>query len=108
MTGERKLVLIGLDAGDRAFIAEHAGKLPNISALLAEGRGGSLDAEPMSGAVWASFVTRSHPDEHGIFHLHQWDPETMRIRRPGLGWTPIRPFWRDLGARGVRVVAFDV
>jgi predicted AlkP superfamily phosphohydrolase/phosphomutase len=108
MTDGRKLVVIGLDAGDRAFIAEHADKLPNISDLLARGRGGPLEAEPMSGAVWASFVTRTRPDEHGMFHLHQWDPQSMRIRRPGLGWVPIRPFWRDLGERGVRVVAFDV
>jgi predicted AlkP superfamily phosphohydrolase/phosphomutase len=43
-----------------------------------------------------------------MFHLHQWDPKTMRVRRPGLDWAPIRPFWRDLGERGVRVVAFDV
>ena len=108
MTPVRKLVLIGLDAGDRGFIAEHAAELPNITALLTEGRGGPLEAEPMSGAVWPSFATRSRPDHHGIFHLHQWDAEAMRMRRPDGDWTPIRPFWRDLGERGVRVVAFDV
>lgn len=108
MTAGRKLVLIGLDAGDRDFISQHAGELPNISALLAEGRGGPLAAEPMSGAVWATFVSRSRPDEHGMFHLHQWDPDAMKVRRPGGDWVPIRPFWRHLGDRGVRVVAFDV
>lgn len=108
MTSARKLVLIGLDAGDREFVTEHAAKLPNLTALLAEGRGGPLEAEPMSGAVWPSFATRSRPDHHGIFHLHQWDADAMRMRRPDGDWTPIRPFWRDLGERGVRVVAFDI
>jgi hypothetical protein len=32
----------------------------------------------------------------------------MSIRRMTGDWLPTRPFWRDLGERGVRVTAFDV
>lgn len=108
MTSPSKLVLIGLDACDRGLMAAHAADLPNISAILASGHTGDLEAEPMSGGIWATFVTGARPDVHGIVHQLQWDPEQMRMRCPGRRWLPIRPFWRDLGARGVRVVAFDI
>lgn len=105
MTSTPKLVLIGLDACDRGLIADHAADLPHISALLREGHLGELAAEPMSGGIWASFVTATRPDVHGIVHQLQWDPERMRMRCPGQGWLPPRPFWRDLDGR---VIALDV
>ena len=108
MPTSQKLVLIGLDACDRGLMAAHAADLPNISAILAAGQVGELEAEPMSGGIWATFVTGVRPDVHGVVHQLQWDPEQMRMRCPGRDWLPIRPFWRDLGARGARVVAFDV
>ena len=103
----RRLLLIGLDAADREFIAAHADVLPNICGILADGAGGPLASEPMAGAVWPSFFTGGHPEEHAIFHHLQWDPDRMRVRRVNRDWLPTRPFWRDLGARGVAVTAFD-
>jgi predicted AlkP superfamily phosphohydrolase/phosphomutase len=100
--------MIGLDACDRGLLSRHAAELPNISAILAAGRTGELEAEPMSGGIWATFVTGARPDVHGIVHQLQWDPERMRMRCPGRSWLPVRPFWRDFGERGVRVVALDV
>ena len=91
MTSARKLVLICLDACDRGLIAAHAADLPHISALLREGHLGELDAEPMSGGIWASFVTASRPEVHGIVHQLQWDPERMRMRCPGKDWLPPPP-----------------
>lgn len=108
MITARRLVLIGLDAADRDFIAEHAGELPNITRVIGEGVGGSLEAEPLAGSVWPSFCTRSHPSDHGLYHHMQWEPNQMRMRRVASDWLPIRPFWRDLGERGVRVTAFDI
>ena len=108
MTARRRLVLIGLDAGDREFLAAHAAELPNISAIFSQGVEGKLEAEPMSGSLWPSFYTRGGPGGHGIYHHLQWDPERMKIRRAAGSWLQTRPFWRDLGERGVRVTAFDV
>lgn len=108
MTVARRLVAIGLDACDREVITDHAALLPNLQAILTGGRVEELQVEPMSGGVWATFVTGSRPDQHGIWHQLQWDPERMRMRAPGDHWLPIRPFWRDLGEQGVRVIAFDV
>jgi predicted AlkP superfamily phosphohydrolase/phosphomutase len=106
--GGRRLLLIGLDAADRAFIADHADALPTISRLLREGDGGRLSAEPLAGAVWPTFCTGARPEDHGVFHHLQWDPTQMRIRRVSGDWTPYEPFWRKLAARGVKVTAFDV
>src|SRR5262245_11318470 len=108
MTSARRLVLIGLDAADRGFIARHADVLPNVSRLLNDGVVGDLEAEALPGAVWPSFCTGSHPSDHGIYHHMQWDPGRMSIRRMTGDWLSPRPFWRDLGERGVRVTAFDV
>jgi len=108
MTPARRLVLIGLDAADRGFIAQHAGLVPNISRILKDGVVGDLEAEALAGAVWPSFCTGSHPSDHGIYHHMQWDPGQMSIRRMTGDWLSSRPFWRDLGERGLRVTAFDV
>jgi predicted AlkP superfamily phosphohydrolase/phosphomutase len=108
MTPAPRLVLIGLDAADRAFIAQHAALVPNVARILRDGVVGELAAEALPGAVWPSFCTGSHPADHGIYHHMQWDPGCMRIRRMTGDWLSPRPFWRDLGERGVRVTAFDV
>jgi len=105
---QSRLVLIGLDAADRGFIARHPGLMPNVSRILADGDVGDLAAEALPGAVWPSFCTGSRPPDHGIYHHMQWDPGRMSIRRMSGDWLPSRPFWRDLGERGVRVTAFDV
>ena len=108
MTPARRLVLIGLDAADRGFVARHAAVVPNISRILKDGVVGDLEAEALPGAVWPTFCTGSRPSDHGIYHHMQWDPGRMSIRRMTGDWLSSRPFWRDLGARGVRVTAFDV
>jgi predicted AlkP superfamily phosphohydrolase/phosphomutase len=100
--------MIGLDAGDREFLADHAADLPNISRIFEQGTEGNLEAEPLSGSLWPSFYTRGGPGGHGIYQHLQWDPGRMKIRRPDVSWLRTRPFWRDLGERGVRVTAFDV
>lgn len=105
---QSRLVLIGLDAADRGFIARHPGLMPNVSRILADGDVGDLAAEALPGAVWPSFCTGTRSPDHGIYHHMQWDPGRMSIRRMTGDWLPSRPFWRDLGERGVRVTAFDV
>jgi predicted AlkP superfamily phosphohydrolase/phosphomutase len=106
--GGRKLLLVGLDAGDRDFIAAHADVLPTLSGLLRDGTVGLLTAEPMAGAVWPSFCTGTHPQDHGVFHHLQWDPRGMRVRRVSGDWTPYEPFWRAIAEAGTRVTVFDV
>ena len=105
--GEQRLLLVALDAADRAFIAENAEMLPTISRLLRDGVGGPLSAEPFAGAVWPSFCTGGGPEDHGVFHHLQWDPARMQIRRVSDEWTPYEPFWREMAARGVKVTTFD-
>jgi predicted AlkP superfamily phosphohydrolase/phosphomutase len=108
MTPDKRMVMIGLDAGDREFLGAHAAELPNISALFAQGVEGKLETEPMSGTLWPSFYTRGGPGDHGIYHHLQWDPARMKIRRADRSWLQTQPFWRTLGEQGVRVTVFDV
>ncbi|WP_372784721.1 alkaline phosphatase family protein [Phenylobacterium sp.] len=108
MTASRRVVMIGLDAGDRELLAAYGAELPNISRLFAEGVEGKLEAEPLSGSLWPSFYTRGGPGGHGIYQHLQWDPDRMKVRRLDRSWLQTRPFWRDLGEQGVRVTAVDV
>jgi predicted AlkP superfamily phosphohydrolase/phosphomutase len=100
-----RLLAIALDAVDRDFLTAHLGRLPHIARLLAEGQGGELESEAMSGSVWTSFFTRSGPGAHGVFDQLQWDPQGMRIARSDAALTPNRPFWRDLEAP---VICLDI
>ena len=108
MTAASRLLLVGLDAADRDFIAEHAAELPNISRIIDKGVSGDLAAEPLSGSVWPTFSTRLRPAAHGIFQHLQWDPQKMHMRRVTGDWLTSQPFWRDLGKRGARITVFDI
>lgn len=101
--------MIGLDAADHAYIERHRAELPNIARFLGDRPLDLLKVEPLSGAVWSSFITGTRPGHHGIYHHMQWDPETMQIRRTHPDWIgAVRPFWRKLAHRGAKVAAFDV
>ncbi|MCP4386157.1 MAG: hypothetical protein GY798_32915 [Hyphomicrobiales bacterium] len=104
-----KLLLIGLDAGDQDFIREHVTDLPNLARFFSESTVHPLAAEPMSGAVWNSFSTRSKPGHHGRYHHLQWNPDRMRVQRIRTTWLDdIPPFWRAMAAAGKRVTVLDV
>jgi predicted AlkP superfamily phosphohydrolase/phosphomutase len=107
-TSPRRLLMVGLDAINLAFVEAHLDQLPNIAAHLRAGPVGEVTGGTMTGAVWPSFYTGDEPETHGIIHHLQWDPAQMRIRRSTGDWLPTRPFWRDLGERGVKAVALDI
>ena len=105
-----KLAMIGFDAADLGYIRSALPSLPNFRRALESGmvRTVRSSADLLAGSVWPSFFTAKTPGEHGIYHIVQWDPDAMRIRR--ITMDPIRhePFWRKLDRRGLRVIAIDV
>jgi len=104
-----RLLLIGLDAGDLAFLRARSGALPTFGRLLGSGRlFETRSPKALSGAVWPTFYTGHHPGEHGIYQHLLWDPARMGLRRIGPDWCLRRPFWADLEARGERVAVLDV
>ncbi|WP_425090221.1 alkaline phosphatase family protein [Tropicimonas sp. S265A] len=103
------VTMIGIDAGDADFIEQNIASLPNIAAVMAGEALRRLEVEPLSGAVWSTFMARATPDVHGIYHHIQWDPERMRVRRTHPDWIGgTEPFWRDLARSGSKVLSFDV
>ncbi|HZI64996.1 MAG TPA: alkaline phosphatase family protein [Thermoanaerobaculia bacterium] len=105
-----RVLMIGVDAGDIAFIEAAGEALPNLRRVLATGRRFDLEstAEVLTGSVWPTFYTGTLPGEHGVYHPIQWDPDAMHARRVSEDWLYCEPFWLDLEREGETVVAFDV
>jgi len=124
-----RVIIIGLDGLDPQ-LAERwmsEGKLPNLSAIAAQGsfRRLATTHPPLSPVAWSSFMTGVHPARHGIFDFLARDARSYlpflsssAIESSGrtlaigkfqlpLGRPRIRlfrkavPFWRILGDHGV-------
>jgi len=105
-----KLAMIGVDAAEFSFIQTHLSKLPNFSRVLGNGvlRRLKSTSALLNGSVWPTFYTASNPQDHGIYHHIQWDPQRMKMRRVTADWLPTEPFYAKLERNGVRVTALDV
>ncbi len=131
-----RVVIVGLDGLDPALASGwmREGKLPNLSALAAEGCFSPLATSnpPISPVAWSSFITGSNPGKHNVFDFLMPDRRnclpalssasiepTRRTLRLGrlrvpLGKPTIRllrkgvPFWRILGEHGIRSVVLKV
>jgi len=102
--------MLGLDAGDLAFIRVHMASLPSLRRLFETGQLFTLKTTSnlLTGSVWPTFYTGTLPGEHGIYHHLQWDPAKMQIRRVAEDWLYSEPFWYALARRGVKVTVADV
>lgn len=74
------VVVLGIDGMDpdllTKFIAE--GRMPNFSAVIAEGSFTRLETSipPQSPVAWSNFITGMDPGGHGIFDFIHRDPAT--------------------------------
>jgi predicted AlkP superfamily phosphohydrolase/phosphomutase len=104
-----KVAMIGFDAAEFSYIAEHLPVLPNFRRALGGGilRRLNSGAHTVTGSVWPTFYTATEPGDHGIHHLMQWDADAMRLR-VAADWLYFEPFWRELERRGHKVIALDV
>ena len=110
---ERKVALLGIDAGNRYLIERWAaeGAMPALQSLLRKGLRGNTMSLPglFTGATWPSFQTGVNPAKSGVYSWMQLAPGSYepyrcltgeRLRR--------RPFWRYLSDAGRRVTILDV
>jgi predicted AlkP superfamily phosphohydrolase/phosphomutase len=106
----KKLLMIGIDAGDIEFIRSSLADLPTFRHVLGEGVYFPLDStvEYLSASVWPTFYTGLMPGDHGICQHIQWDPDSMRMRRLSDDWFYCEPFWYDLERSGLKICAVDV
>jgi len=109
MRAADNVLAIGLDACDLSFIHSRKARLP-LLAKLTEAKFFCEPAAPkaLTGSVWPSFYTSSHPGRHGIYQHIVWDAQRMRLRLIEPDWCAFRPFWADLEDRGRNVILLDV
>ena len=106
-----KVLLIGLDAGDRELIEqwEREGLLPNISRMKAAGTWASLQttAEVLHVSAWPSIFTGTTPDKHGLYHAYVMQPGVQAPVRPRPEQCPVPFMWQLLDEQGKRCVVMD-
>ena len=99
---ETPVAVIGIDGADwkliDALIAQ--GELPNLAALIDEGRRGVLrSVEPIySPVVWSSIFSGQYPAEHGLVDWYRADARNRKV--PML--------WDLYGAHGRRSITVNV
>jgi Tfp pilus assembly protein PilF len=108
----RPLIVIGWDGADWQLLDElmSRGKMPELAALLREGRAGVLRTihPPLSPIVWTTMMTGRSPLDHRVFDFTQFDPAT-RVREPiGSGERRVPAVWTIASAAGRKVAVFGM
>ena len=104
-----RLVALGLDGGDLAFIRRNRRSLPVLSAALERGVVMEPQSpEALSGAVWPTFYNGCSPGVHGVYQHLVWDPQRMGLRKIRPDWCHYRPFWREMEGPSRQVAVIDV
>lgn len=112
MATPAKLVIIGLDAGDKDLVLEwiQKGKLPNMRRIMERATWGSTENPPgmEAGSTWPSFYTGLNAAKHGMYYAFE------QPRRHAYGTRPFEqrdftgePFWDVMSRAGKRVAVID-
>jgi predicted AlkP superfamily phosphohydrolase/phosphomutase len=125
----KRVIVLGIDAMDPAFLERHWEALPNLDRLRRSGSFHRLATTipPQSPVAWSTFITGMDPGGHGIFDFVHRDPLTrmplssMAETEPPKRTLPLGPyeiplsgatvkrfrrgeaFWQILAARGIPV-----
>ena len=106
-----RVLVIGLDAGDRELIEQwgRAGLLPNISGMQSRGTWASLHttAEVLHVSAWPSIFTGTTPDKHGLYHAYVMQPGQQTPLRPRPDLCPVPFVWKTLDEHGKRCIIVD-
>jgi len=110
---DRKVVFLGIDAGNRLLIRQWAkeGTLPTFRKLFDKGLQGDTMSLPglYTGATWPSFQTGANPARSGCYAWMQLKPGTYEQIRCLTGETlRCQPFWNHLSRAGRRVIVLDI
>lgn len=111
MTSNRKLLLIGVDAGSPDLFERwtQSGDMPNLAELFRTGLSGRV-RNPYAleaGSAWPVFHSGLLPGHQPQYDGRRvFDPDTYSHRWYELDETP-PPFWRQLGDQGLRCLLID-
>jgi predicted AlkP superfamily phosphohydrolase/phosphomutase len=75
----KRVIVIGVDGMDPAFVERHWADLPNLARLRQRNSYSHLETTypPQSPVAWSTFITGLDPGEHGIFDFVHRDPVTL-------------------------------
>jgi predicted AlkP superfamily phosphohydrolase/phosphomutase len=100
-----RALALGLDGADYELVRELVakGRLPTIARLSREGTFGPLRSTipAVTPTAWSSFLTGLNPAGHGIFNFAA-NPNRGVQRVESAASRAGTPFWRHLGAAGIR------
>ena len=100
----RKIVFIGVDAGDWRIIGPlmEKGKLPNFKRIVDKGATGPLQSmDPMiSPLLWTTMATGKLPEEHGVLSTTAYDPSTGRQIPITRMYRKVDAFWNMMSDYG--------
>ena len=100
-----RILALGMDGADHDLVGKlmGEGRLPTISRLAREGTFGALRSTlpAFTPVAWSSFLTGLNPGRHGIFNFTT-NPNRGRQRVESAASRAGAPFWRTLGAAGMR------
>ena len=110
---DRKVALLGIDAGNRYLIEQWAaeGVMPTLQTMLRNGLRGNTMSLPglFTGSTWPSFQTGVNPARSGVYSWMQVAPGSYEPYRCLTGDRLARkPFWQHLSDAGRRVTILDV
>ena len=75
----KRVIILGIDAMDPAFLERHWDALPNLDRLRSAGTFTRIatTVPPQSPVAWSSFITGMDPGGHGIYDFVHRDPATL-------------------------------
>jgi predicted AlkP superfamily phosphohydrolase/phosphomutase len=78
-SGVKRIIVLGIDGMDPAFLERHWDSLPELRKLKADGGFQRLGTTmpPQSPVAWSTFITGLKPAGHGIFDFIHRDPATL-------------------------------
>ncbi len=106
------VIVLGLDGATwdvlDPLLAE--GRLPELEALVADGRAGTLESTfpPITGPAWLSMATGQNPGKTGVFYFrNRDDPDSFEFESLGSAEFEGQSFWDVLAARETSVGVFN-
>ncbi len=108
----QRVVVIGLDGATFDVINPmiSAGRLPNISRLIANGSSGKLlsTIPPLSPVAWTSLSTGMNPGKHGILDFLKRIPDSYEVSFFSAASRKAHPLWYWLSSAEKRVGIINV
>ena len=109
---ETRTLVIGLDGGSFRLLRPwlETGELPCLSRLYRQGVHGNLESviPPLSPEAWSTFMTGTHPGQHGVMNFVSFRPGTYEIKFNNGSEVRQKTLWRLLSEAGKSVGVMGV